>query len=64
MTPQKNSDDTGHTGPGGDAWVDAQRQMRERNDEARRQGKQRKAEADRRAAVSRSESDARNGVYR
>ncbi len=62
-TPDQKSNDTG--GPrGGGAWQDAQKQVRERNDEARRVAKQQRAQTDRREAAEQLERDARAGVYR
>lgn len=62
MTP--SDDNKKHDGPNGDAWVEAQRSVRERNDEARRAGKEERAETDRRAAAERREEDKRGDVYR
>ena len=57
-------DNARHVGPTGDAWVEAQRSVRERNDEARRAGKEERAEDDRRAAADRRAEDQRQNVFR
>ena len=62
MSPADDKDR--HVGPTGDAWVEAQRSVRERNDEARRAGKEERAEKDRRVAAERREEDKRGDVYR
>ena len=64
MTSQGNTADGGHVGPARGAYDDAQKRIRERNDEARRVAKRQRAEADRRDAVGRSQREARDGVYR
>lgn len=63
MSP-RDGNDSPHVGPNGDAWLEAQRTVRERNDEARRAGKEERAETDRRAAVTRHEEDKKGDIYR
>jgi hypothetical protein len=58
------NDDTRHVGPRGDAYQEAQKHVRERNDEARRVGKEERAEDERRAAQNRYDADKRDGVFR
>jgi hypothetical protein len=56
--------DPAHVGPNGDAWVEAQRAVRERNDQARQAGKEERAEDDRRVAQARRDEDKRGDIYR
>jgi hypothetical protein len=63
MSPADGKD-TPHVGPTGDAWIEAQRSVRERNDEARRAGKEERAEDDRKRVQERREEDKRGDVYR
>ena len=53
-----------HTGPERGAYDNAQKAVRERNEEARRVAKKQRAEADRRDATARNEREERHGVYR
>ena len=53
-----------HQGPGRQAWDEAQKTVRARNDEARRVAKQQRADDDRRHATERLKRDVRDGVYR
>jgi hypothetical protein len=45
------SDEGGRVRPSGDAWTEAQRRVRERNDQARKVGKEQRLAAERRAAA-------------
>jgi hypothetical protein len=62
-TPDKNKNER-HQGPGRGAYDEAQKGIRERNDEARRVAKKQKADDEHRAQVGRNQRDARDGVYR
>ena len=46
------------------AWDDAQKQVRDRNEEARRNAKREREESDRRLAAEQRQRDERAGVYR
>jgi hypothetical protein len=64
MSPADRNNEPRHQGPNGDAFIQAQRDLRERNDEARRVGKQERADEDRRAAALQRKRDGEQGVYR
>jgi len=46
------------------AWEDAKRRVRDRNDEVRRAGKQQRDETERRSAAAQRARDLRDGVSR
>jgi len=50
--------------PVNDAWQEAQRSVRDRNDEARRAGKKERLEDERRAQAGQRARDLRDGVMR
>jgi hypothetical protein len=50
--------------PTNNAYEEAQRQVRERNDEARRAGKKERTDTERRAQAAQRMRDLRNGVDR
>jgi len=50
--------------PANNAYEEAQRQIRERNDEARRAGKKERDDTERRAAAAQRMRDKRDGVDR
>jgi hypothetical protein len=50
--------------PANNAWQEAQRAVRDRNDEARRAGKKERVDKERRADAARRARDLRNGVDR
>ncbi len=56
--------DSGHTGPARGAYEEAQKQVRERNEEARRNAKKQRADEDQRNAAAKSKREQRDGVYR
>jgi hypothetical protein len=50
--------------PDGSAWAEAQRQVRDRNDEARRVGKQQRQDEERRVQAAERAEQKRGDVYR
>jgi len=65
MTPSnKNQNQNLAKPPVNNAYEEAQRQVRERNDEARRAGKKERTDTERRAAAAQRMRDQRDGVDR
>ena len=63
MSPSKDNYNQANP-PVNNAWQEAQRAVRERNDEARRAGKKERADAERRAQQGQRARDLRDGTQR